>query len=94
MKTGIIIPCHNEENRLDITAYLGFLKKGSDVHLCFVNDSSSDNTAIMLKDIQSYDPYKVSVLETESNLGKAGAIRTGAKYLNERADIKHIELMI
>jgi glycosyltransferase involved in cell wall biosynthesis len=94
MKTGIIIPCYNEEKRLDVTAFLNFIQKENDFHLCFVNDGSNDNTIDILKDIQSCNPLQTSVIDVKKNLGKAAAVRTGAKYLNSRKDIKCIELLL
>ena len=53
MKTGIIIPCYNEEKRLNVTAFVSFIQKATDFHLCFVNDGSKDDTIGVLKKIQS-----------------------------------------
>ncbi|MBG6132828.1 glycosyltransferase involved in cell wall biosynthesis [Aquimarina sp. EL_43] len=94
MKTGIIIPCHNEEKRLDVTAFLNFIQKKSNIHLCFINDGSDDNTIDILKDIQSNNPLQTSVIDVKKNSGKAAAVRTGAKYLNSREDIKCIEILL
>lgn len=90
MKTGIIIPCYNEENRLNVTAFLNFIQKENDFHLCFVNDGSKDNTVGVLKNIQSHNPLKVSVIDIKKNSGKAAAVRAGARYLHSRGDIEFI----
>ncbi len=90
MKTGIIIPCYNEEKRLNVAAFLNFIQKENDFHLCFVNDGSKDNTIEVLKDIQSRNPHKVSVIDIRKNSGKAAAVRAGARYLHSRGDIEFI----
>lgn len=93
MKTGIIIPCYNEENRLNITAFKSFITTSSDYHLCFVNDGSKDNTVRVLKEIQQANPTKVSVIDLIENGGKAAAVRAGAKYLYTKSEVANIGFM-
>jgi len=90
MKTGIIIPCYNEENRLNVSAFLNFITKENDFHLCFVNDGSKDDTISVLKNIQAQNPDKISVVNMKKNAGKAAAVRAGARYLHSRGDITFI----
>ena len=63
MKTGIIIPCYNEEKRVNVLAFLNFINQENEYHLCFVNDGSKDNTIKVLRDIQSQNPTKISVID-------------------------------
>lgn len=60
MKTRIIIPCYNEEKRLDTTDFINFINQENEYHLCFVNDGSKDNTIDVLKNIQEANSYKGS----------------------------------
>jgi len=90
MKTGIIIPCYNEEKRLNVTAFLDFIHTENDFHICFVNDGSTDDTITVLKDIQSKNPVKVSVIDIKNNSGKAAAVTVGARHLHRRGDIAFI----
>ncbi|WP_299312647.1 glycosyltransferase [uncultured Aquimarina sp.] len=90
MKTGIIIPCYNEEKRLNATAFINFIQKENNVHLCFVNDGSKDDTITVLKSIQSENPYKVSVIDMKKKSGKVAAVRAGARYLHSRGDISFV----
>ncbi|WP_378186536.1 dolichyl-phosphate beta-glucosyltransferase [Aquimarina sp. W85] len=90
MKTGIIIPCYNEENRLDVNAFIQFANKKNQYHLCFVNDGSKDNTIQVLKKIQETNPRKISIVDVKKNAGKAAAVRTGSQYLYKRGDIKFV----
>ncbi len=90
MKTGIIIPCYNEENRLDTNAFITFINAKNEFHLCFVNDGSKDDTIRVLKEVQETNPEKVSVIDMKKNGGKAAAVRAGARYLHSRGDIQFI----
>ncbi len=93
MKTGIIIPCYNEEKRLNTAAFINFIQKENNFHLCFVNDGSSDKTIDVLKEIQANNAYKISVIDIKKNSGKAEAVRIGARYLHHRGDIDFIGFM-
>ncbi len=90
MKTGIIIPCYNEEKRLDVNAFIAFIKSHNQYHLCFVNDGSKDNTMQVLEGIQEKVANKVSIIDVKKNAGKAAAVRSGARYLFNRQDIDYI----
>ena len=78
----IIIPCYNEEKRIDKERMYNFLKVHKNVLLCFVNDGSSDQTLEVLTTIKSNFPQNVEAISTESNVGKAEAVRTGILYCN------------
>ncbi|MHA7056305.1 dolichyl-phosphate beta-glucosyltransferase [Aquimarina sp. M1] len=90
MKTGIIIPCYNEEKRLNTNAFVEFINQENEYHLCFVNDGSKDNTIEVLKKIQSINPSKVSVVDVKKNAGKAAAVRAGSRYLYNYGSIDYI----
>ncbi len=90
MKTGIIIPCYNEESRLDVNAFNDFIQSHENYHLCFVNDGSKDNTLGVLNKIQRETPSQVSVVDVKKNAGKAAAVRSGARYLYNRKDVDYI----
>ncbi|MDO5981062.1 dolichyl-phosphate beta-glucosyltransferase [Flavivirga spongiicola] len=90
MKTGIIIPCYNEEKRLDVNAFVEFIQSHNEFHLCFVNDGSKDNTLQVLQDVQKQAQTRVSIVDVKKNAGKAAAVRSGARYLFNRQDIDYI----
>jgi len=90
MKTGIIIPCYNEEKRLDVKSFANFIAIENQYHLCFVNDGSKDDTIKVLKTLQEMNPLKISIVDLKKNGGKAEAVRSGAKYLYNRGDINYI----
>jgi len=88
--TAIIVPCYNEENRLDRQAFIDFIKSHSYYLLCFVNDGSSDNTITVLNEIKEARPNQVHVLDMPVNGGKAAAVRAGALHLEEFTDADYI----
>jgi glycosyltransferase involved in cell wall biosynthesis len=69
----IVVPCFNEERRLD-TRRLAAL--ASDVRLLLVDDGSTDGTSELLRTLAS-DSNAIEVLELPRNAGKAEAVRQG-----------------
>ena len=90
MKTGLIIPCYNEEKRLNVNAFIDFISQENEYHICFVNDGSKDKTVKVLKEIQDTNPLKVSIIDIKKNTGKAAAVRAGARYLYSKGNIQYI----
>ena len=76
-KTLIVIPCYNEESKLDVTAYTRFLRENPNIFYCFVNDGSSDGTISILKEIQNAQSKQVIIIDYATNRGKAEAVRQG-----------------
>lgn len=81
MKYGIIIPCFNEEKRLQIQRFKKFAEKHRDYHFCFVNDGSKDNTLKVLKQLKKYSSYNIDILNLSLNKGKSFAVLEGIKHL-------------
>jgi dolichyl-phosphate beta-glucosyltransferase len=73
----IIIPCYNEENRLNVAGFKNFADLPHKITFLFVNDGSTDRTAQLLESLRSFDPVKFSVLDLQKNRGKAEAVRQG-----------------
>jgi len=71
----IVVPCYNEERRLDLER-LALLAESNRVQLLFVDDGSTDGTAAVLTRFQESSP-SVDVLSIAHNVGKAEAIRRG-----------------
>jgi glycosyltransferase involved in cell wall biosynthesis len=71
----VVIPCFNEEHRLDV-ARLGALAASGRARLLFVDDGSSDGTAAVLDQLSSTSDA-IDVLHLPRNVGKAEAIRQG-----------------
>ncbi|WP_340200532.1 glycosyltransferase [Ascidiimonas sp. W6] len=88
MNYGIIIPCFNEEKRLQKKVFKEFIKTHQNYHLCFVNDGSKDNTLKVLKQLKEESAENISILNLSLNKGKSFAILEGTKhlYLNHKLD--------
>jgi dolichyl-phosphate beta-glucosyltransferase len=76
----LVVPCYNEEKRLDCEAFLSFVKRNPGVHLLFVNDGSKDRTLEVLKDLRARAPHGIDVLDMPKNGGKAEAVRQGMLF--------------
>lgn len=76
----IIIPCYNEEKRIDIKAFQDFLLKHNNISFCFVNDGSTDDTLKILQKF-SDDHKNAQVYNLEKNSGKAEAVRRGICHI-------------
>jgi len=76
-KIAIIIPCFNEEKRLQKDAFSRFLNTQKDVVLIFVNDGSKDKTQTILSSIQSSIPTQIRIINLIENKGKAHAVQAG-----------------
>ena len=72
----LVIPCFNEEARLQPSAFAALLEDPR-VELLFVNDGSTDGTQVALQRIADEHKPRVRVLSLEHNRGKAEAVRLG-----------------
>jgi len=71
----VVVPCHNEERRLDAERFLELVDSGS-TRVLFVDDGSTDATAAVLGRVAA-SSLDVDVLQLARNHGKAEAIRQG-----------------
>jgi glycosyltransferase involved in cell wall biosynthesis len=76
MKACIVVPCFNEEKRIDKSSFLLFATEHTYIHFLFVNDGSLDNTLEVLKAMAS-ESNKFNYLDMSHNKGKASAVREG-----------------
>lgn len=74
--TTIVIPCYNEQDRLKPKQFIEFAETHPWIDLLFVNDGSSDDTLELLR-ATCQNQSNLSVLNQESNAGKAEAVRLG-----------------
>ena len=77
MKVVIIIPCYNEDDRLDTNKFIDYLYKNSHLHFIFIDDGSTDNTNLIIKQIILKFNSLASLLINETNKGKAESVRLG-----------------
>lgn len=81
---AIIVPCYNEEKRLNSRAFLDFAERAPNIHLVFVNDGSKDKTLEVLTKLKRAAGMNVTVLSLSKNSGKAEAVRQGLVYASQR----------
>ena len=72
----LVVPCYNEETRLDTSAFLDWVGARPSRHLRFVDDASLDRTAAVLDQLRERHS-RISVLRLSRHHGKAGAVRAG-----------------
>jgi len=77
VETVIVIPCFNEEKRLNIPAFLSFIRAKQNINFLFVNDGSTDRTLQILQNLCTELPDRMDVFSLEKNSGKAEAVRQG-----------------
>lgn len=76
----IVVPCYNEEKRLDVRRFRSYLASSANVFLLFVDDGSSDNTIQVLQQLTSGMDRCAAVLPCTKNGGKAEAVRLGFNH--------------
>lgn len=82
----VVVPCFNEERRIDETAFLDLVGTG-EVRLLFVNDGSTDGTRFLLERLERRSE-RISVLDLPRNMGKAEAVRRGLlRAIESKAEI-------
>lgn len=80
MNTAIIITFHNYESQIDIEAFIEYSKMISNLRLCLVNNSSSDDTFEKLSIIEkSCD--NVSTVNIKRFKSDLSAVRAGARFM-------------
>lgn len=79
---AIVVPCFNEEQRLNPFAFRTFLADSPRCRLVFVNDGSRDNTLQLLRMLESAcETGLVEVVDLSQNGGKAEAVRQGMLHV-------------
>lgn len=76
----IVIPCYNEELRLNLPQYTEELENNPQVCILFVDDGSKDNTIGKIQELKNVFPERVSCLVKKQNGGKSLAVYDGFKY--------------
>lgn len=72
---ALVVPCYNEERRLNPTALRDLVAMNSSIRLILVNDGSTDGTDTLLLDLAEH--RQISLLSLPRNCGKAEAVRQG-----------------
>lgn len=94
MKHGIVIPCYNESENLDVEEYVSFLKTTKNYEICFVNSGSTDNTKKILNTIKrSANTDNVYVYDLNKYHEKEEAIKCGVSFLNQYSNLEIISYL-
>ena len=72
-KIAIIIPCYNEELRLDFDKVTTFLQQ-SNISVYFANDGSTDKTAELALEFIKHNSSNCFLINYKKNVGKANVI--------------------
>lgn len=73
----LVVPCYNEQRRLDVAAFERYLREQPQVAFCFVDDHSADDTLRVLRALHVEQPERTLVVELPMQSGKAEAVRQG-----------------
>ncbi len=74
---AVVVPCYNEEKRLQCEAFVSALDAQPRLRFRMVNDGSRDRTADVLDSFAATTPGRISVTHLAKNSGKAEAVRRG-----------------
>ncbi|MFK7827319.1 MAG: glycosyltransferase [Oligoflexales bacterium] len=72
----LVIPCFNEQNRLDTNAFKTFAQNNENVLITFINDGSTDSTLEILRRL-SAEIKNIEFHSLAENSGKSEAVRCG-----------------
>jgi len=87
---GIVIPCYNEEQRLQTEKFGHFVHNNLGYHVCFINDGSTDKTLEILNKFKKGKEDSISVYNYPQNRGKAEAVRLGMLHLAKNKSLDYI----
>lgn len=75
-RAAIVVPCYDEEHRLDHGKLLHFADLPG-IELLLVDDGSKDHTREVLEDLHRQRPQRIQLLALDVNGGKGEAVRLG-----------------
>jgi dolichyl-phosphate beta-glucosyltransferase len=76
-RVTIVVPCFNEQPRLDVEAFRAARLEGRELELVFVDDGSTDGTRRVLEEIRTRRAGPTTIVAQPANAGKAAAVRRG-----------------
>lgn len=82
MKLSLVVPCYNEEDNVDLfykEVVKSFKGKKIKYEIIFVNDGSTDETLIRLKDIVNNSKENIKIINFSRNFGKEAGMYAGLK---------------
>ena len=88
--TGIVVPCYNELNRIQLSEFSQFLSSNGSIFFCFVNDGSTDGTQQKLADFVNCNPERSQLVNLPKNQGKAEAVRQGINTMLKTSEYQFV----
>jgi dolichyl-phosphate beta-glucosyltransferase len=86
-QTTLVVPCYNEEARLQVGVFQRFAADHPQIRFVMVDDGSQDKTAAILAELAAARPRQFEVMSLAVNSGKAEAVRRGmVRALESGAD--------
>ena len=76
LRVAVVVPCYNEEGRLEVDTFAEFVKGRPWLRFVFVNDGSADGTGAVIE-AAAQRSERIRALSLERNQGKAEAVRQG-----------------
>ena len=90
MNTGIVVSLYNKENEIDKKLISHFLESVKNIHLCVVNNGSTDGTLEALNQVKAKYPDKLSVVSIRNKKGIESALKVGFRYLMNHVTISKV----
>ena len=84
-ETIVVVPCYNEEKRLDAAAPREFAAHQPSFSFVLVDDGSTDATAEVIEGLAKHDGTHFEALRLDHNQGKAEAVRQGMLRAMQRS---------
>lgn len=76
LRVAVVVPCYNEEGRLEVDTFAEFVEECPWLRFVFVNDGSADGTGAVIA-AAAQRSERIRALSLERNQGKAEAVRQG-----------------
>lgn len=86
----ILVPCYNEENRLDQHEFSSFIEKHPNFDFVFIDDGSMDGTPSILQNLKDNFTSRIEILTLPTNAGKGKAIYMGFVHSFSNSDYKYV----
>lgn len=85
----MVVPCYNEEKRLERHRFLDFAAEHRHVRFTVVDDGSTDETPKILRELQQQSNDRIQFLQCSENGGKSEAVRRGMRHVIEANSGEH-----
>lgn len=89
MKLGVIIICHNSEQKIKKDLIFNSLNDMKNLKICMVNNDSKDNTYELLKMIKE-QCANISLVNVKKQKSDTAAVRAGARYMYNHFNLRHL----